>query len=93
MSKNDLRDVLRVAEDVILSLPVGMHLVLADTRCLILDHATALDPQLQEGLEVSVQLCLQLLNILSPISLDLIIANEFLCGLCKNWPGIVACAN
>ena len=51
---NDLRAVLSVAEDVTLNLLVGLHHLLADTHCLILHHASALDPQLQEGIVVSV---------------------------------------
>ena len=48
-------NVLHVVEDVILSLRVGLHHLFVDTHGLVLDHATALDPQLQEGLVALVQ--------------------------------------
>jgi hypothetical protein len=56
-----LRDKLHVDEDVILSLPVGLHHIRPDTDCIIIDHAThgviidhatALGPQLHEGIVV-----------------------------------------
>ena len=53
--ENGLRDVRHALKNVILSFLVGLHHLLGDTHGLVLDQATGLDLQLQEGLVVPVQ--------------------------------------
>ena len=53
---NDLRVVLHVIEDAIFSSGRGFRHLLGDTHGLVRGHALGLDPQLQEGLVVPVQL-------------------------------------